>query len=140
MPQISLYIDEETLKKIEKAAKKEHVSISKWVGNNIKRTFKSEYPENYFDLYGSVKDETMVAEDRAVYNAGVKETVKSEDEIFIIKKGKNKGAVLISLEEYNSMMETIHILSSKKNADRLFESVEQMNSGQKVEKDPEDLK
>lgn len=140
MPQISLYIDEETLSKIEKAAKKEQISISKWVGINIKRTFKSEYPENYFDLYGSVKDETMVAEERAVYNAGVKETVKSEDEILIIKKGKNKGAVLISLEEYNSMMETIHILSSKKNADRLFESVEQMNSGQKVEKDSEDLK
>lgn len=140
MPQISLYIDEETLKKVEKAAKKEHVSISKWVGNNIKRAFKSEYPENYFELYSSVKDETMVAEEPAVYNAGARESVKPEDEILIIKKGKNKGAVLISLEEYNSMMETLHILSSKKNADRLFESVEQMNSGQKVEKDPEDLK
>jgi PHD/YefM family antitoxin component YafN of YafNO toxin-antitoxin module len=140
MPQISLYIDEETLKKIEKAAKKEHISISKWVGNNIRRSFKSEYPENYFDLYGSVKDETMVAEDRAVYNPGVMESENSEDDVFIIKKGKNKGAVLISLEEYNSMMETLLILSSKKNADRLFESIEQMSSGQKVEKDPEDLK
>jgi PHD/YefM family antitoxin component YafN of YafNO toxin-antitoxin module len=140
MPQISLYIDEETLKKIEKAAKKEHISISKWVGNNIRRSFKSEYPENYFDLYGSVKNETMVAEDRAVYNPGVMESENSEDDVFIIKKGKNKGAVLISLEEYNSMMETLLILSSKKNADRLFESIEQMSSGQKVEKDPEDLK
>jgi PHD/YefM family antitoxin component YafN of YafNO toxin-antitoxin module len=140
MPQISLYIDEETLKKIEKAAKREHLSISKWVGNNIRRSFKSEYPENYFDLYGSVKDETMVAEDRAVYNPGVMESENSEDDVFIIKKGKNKGAVLISLEEYNSMMETLLILSSKKNADRLFESIEQMSSGQKVEKDPEDLK
>ena len=64
MPQISLYIDEETLKKIEKAAKKEHISISKWVGNNIKRSFKGEYPKNYFNLYGSMKDETMVAKDK----------------------------------------------------------------------------
>jgi PHD/YefM family antitoxin component YafN of YafNO toxin-antitoxin module len=140
MPQISLYIDEETLKKIEKAAKKEQISISKWVGNSIKKVFSNKYPDNYFDLFGSVKDETMVAEDRAVYNPGVMESENSEDDVFIIKKGKNKGAVLISLEEYNSMMETLLILSSKKNADRLFESIEQMSSGQKVEKDPEDLK
>ncbi len=47
---------------------------------------------------------------------------------------------IFSLDEYNSIMGNMDILSSKKNADRLFESVEQMNSGQKVEKDPEDLK
>ncbi|HXK50639.1 MAG TPA: hypothetical protein PKW56_09265 [Clostridiales bacterium] len=61
MPQISLYIDEETLKKVEKTAKKEHVSISKWVGNNIKRSFSKDYP-------------LMVAEEPAVYNAGVRES------------------------------------------------------------------
>jgi len=43
-------------------------------------------------------------------------------------KNYKKGAVLISLEEYNSIMETLHILSSKKNATRLFESIEQMKS------------
>jgi len=94
MPQISLYIDEETLKKIEKAAKKEHISISKWVGINIKRTFKSEYPENYFDLYGSVKDETMVAEDRAVYNSGVKE----KDPNYVLNIGDIDGRLLESLK------------------------------------------
>ncbi len=62
MPQISLYIDEETLKKVEKAAKKEHVSISKWVGLNIQRSLEKEYPKGYFNLFGSIKDETMVAE------------------------------------------------------------------------------
>jgi hypothetical protein len=36
MPQISLYIDKVTLAKIVKAAAKEHISISKWVGKNIK--------------------------------------------------------------------------------------------------------
>jgi hypothetical protein len=33
---ISLYIDKVTLVKIVKAAAKEHISISKWVGKNIK--------------------------------------------------------------------------------------------------------
>ena len=37
MPQISLYIDKDTLARIEKAAAKERISISKWVGKNIKK-------------------------------------------------------------------------------------------------------
>ena len=40
MPQISLYIDKDTLTKIEKAAAKERISISKWVGKNIKKEIK----------------------------------------------------------------------------------------------------
>jgi antitoxin YefM len=39
---------------------------------------------------------------------------------------------MISLEEYNSIMETVHLLSSKPNADRLYESVRQMNDGKTV--------
>jgi len=35
-------------------------------------------------------------------------------------------AVLISMDEYNSLMETIHLLSSKKNSDWLYQSIEQM--------------
>jgi antitoxin YefM len=42
---------------------------------------------------------------------------------------------MISLEEYNSIMETMHLLSSKSNADRLYESIQQMNSGDTVQKD-----
>jgi PHD/YefM family antitoxin component YafN of YafNO toxin-antitoxin module len=31
-------------------------------------------------------------------------------------------------------METVHLLSSKKNADRLFESIQQMKEGQVIRK------
>lgn len=34
--------------------------------------------------------------------------------------------MFISLVEYNSIMETLHLLSSKKNADRLYDSIKQM--------------
>ncbi|MBU4486780.1 MAG: toxin-antitoxin system, antitoxin component [Candidatus Delongbacteria bacterium] len=67
MPQISLYIDEDTLAKIEKAAKKEHISISKWVGRNIKESLEHQYPQGYFDLFGSIKDQSLVAERQADY-------------------------------------------------------------------------
>ena len=60
--------------------------------------------------------------------------VEESNETLIIKRGSGKGTVLISLDEYNSIMETVHLLSSKKNADRLYESIQQMREGKTVEK------
>jgi antitoxin YefM len=63
------------------------------------------------------------------------DSVEHNNETLIIKRSKGKGAVLISLDEYNSIMETMHLLSSKANADRLYESIEQMKSGKTVSND-----
>ncbi len=59
MPQVSLYIDKETLGKIEKLARKSKTSISKWVGNNLKKIIEDDYPEDFFTLFGSIQDETF---------------------------------------------------------------------------------
>jgi antitoxin YefM len=61
------------------------------------------------------------------------DNVEFNNETLIIKRGSGKGTVLISLIEYNSIMETLHLLSSKKNAKRLFESIEQMKTGKKAQ-------
>ena len=61
------------------------------------------------------------------------DNVEFNNETLIIKRGSGKGTVLISLDEYNSIMETLHVLSSKKNAKRLFESIEQMKTGKKAQ-------
>jgi antitoxin YefM len=63
------------------------------------------------------------------------DSVENNHETLIIKRGSGKGAVIISLEEYNSIMETLHLLSSQKNAQRLFESINQMKSGKTVQHD-----
>ncbi|HBB92607.1 MAG: prevent-host-death protein [Bacteroidetes bacterium GWF2_49_14] len=63
------------------------------------------------------------------------DTVEENNETLIIKRGSGKGAVLISLEEYNSIMETLHLLSSRKNAEWLFESMDQMKNGQTLQED-----
>jgi hypothetical protein len=60
MPQISLYIDEKTLKKVENAAKRQHISISKWVANQIRVKVEPVYPVDYEKLFGSISDNTFV--------------------------------------------------------------------------------
>jgi hypothetical protein len=61
MPQISLYIDEKTLQKVESAAKRQHLSISKWVAEQIRAKVDPIYPVNYENLYGSIDDDTFAA-------------------------------------------------------------------------------
>jgi antitoxin YefM len=39
------------------------------------------------------------------------------------------------LDEFNSIIETMHLLSSKANADRLYESIHQMKTGKSVQKE-----
>lgn len=63
------------------------------------------------------------------------DNVEKNNETLIIKRGKGRGAVMISLDEYNSLMETVHLLSSKANADRLYESMQQMKEGKTVSQD-----
>ena len=63
------------------------------------------------------------------------DNVEFNNETLIIKRGKGGGTVMISLDEYNSLMETVHLLSSKANADRLYESLDQMKHGNVVATD-----
>jgi antitoxin YefM len=61
--------------------------------------------------------------------------VEIDQEILIIKRKTGNGTVMISLDEYNSIMETVHLLSSKANADRLYESIKQIKTGNSVKRD-----
>jgi antitoxin YefM len=79
----------------------------------------------------------MLAANFTEFRTGLKEyldNVEYNNETLIIKRKSGKGTVLISLEEYNSIMETLHLLSSKRNAKRLYESIDQMRTGKKVQK------
>lgn len=58
--------------------------------------------------------------------------VEDNEETLIIKRAAGKGTVLMSLTEYNSIMETLYLLSSKANATRLHESIAQVKSGKIV--------
>ncbi len=70
MPQLSLYLDEATLKMVERAAKISKVSVSKWIRNNLVQSLKREWPDGYFDLYGAISDDTFAAPDPIAADAG----------------------------------------------------------------------
>ncbi len=55
-------------------------------------------------------------------------------ETLIINRGKDSGIVVMSLQEYNSLMATNHELSSRKNELRLDSAVDKFKSGQTFEK------
>ncbi|QRR03863.1 type II toxin-antitoxin system Phd/YefM family antitoxin [Dyadobacter sandarakinus] len=77
----------------------------------------------------------MIAANYTEFRNGLKkflDEVEENHETLIVKRGTGKGTVVISLDEYNSMLETMHLLSSKKNAERLYESVSQMNTGKTI--------
>jgi antitoxin YefM len=79
----------------------------------------------------------VIAANYTEFRTGLKnylDNVEFNNETLIIKRGSGKGTVLISLDEYNSIMETLHLLSSKKNAKRLFESIDQMKTGKKAQR------
>lgn len=73
----------------------------------------------------------MIAVTYSELKTGLKryfDRVEDDDEVFLIKRRLGKGAVMMSIDEYNSIMETLHLLCSRKNADRLYESIDQMKS------------
>jgi antitoxin YefM len=79
----------------------------------------------------------MIAANYSEFRINLKDyldSVEDDNETLIVKRKTGKGAVMISLDEYNSIMETVHLLSSKANADRLYQSIQQMKTGKKVSK------
>lgn len=54
---------------------------------------------------------------------------------YIITTKNNKSAVILSYEEYSAMKETMYLLSSKNNRDRLNEAVDQIENLKFVKKD-----
>lgn len=55
-------------------------------------------------------------------------------ETVVIQRANDKSVVLVSLEDYNSMLETAYLFGTKANANRLMASINQIGGGNKLKK------
>ena len=65
----------------------------------------------------------------------VLDNVVNDADCAIITRRNAEDAVVMSMEYYNSLMETVHLLKSPSNAAHLAESIEQYKSGRVSEQD-----
>ena len=61
--------------------------------------------------------------------ARVLDRVCDEHEPLLITRQKAETTVLLSLSHYESLRETVHLLSTKKNATRLQDAINEIESG-----------
>jgi antitoxin YefM len=57
------------------------------------------------------------------------EYVRENDDVLVLTGPKNKDFVVVTLENYNSMAETLYLFSTSANIKRLMESIEQERAG-----------
>jgi antitoxin YefM len=56
------------------------------------------------------------------------------DQLIVTRKN-SENLVILSIDEYNSLLETSYLLSSKANADHLQRSMDQLNAGKTSTRD-----
>ena len=76
---------------------------------------------SYSDARASLKD----VMDRVIHD---------RTEVVVTRK-KREAVVVISLEEYTALQETLHLLKSPENASRLRRAVAQLDAGEGTERD-----
>lgn len=81
---------------------------------------------------------TMVIASNSDFRKDIKsylDKVTKNFETLIINRGKDSGVVVMSLQEYNSLIATNHELSSRKNEMRLDSAIEKFKTGKSFTKD-----
>ena len=65
----------------------------------------------------------------------VLDNVVNDVDYTIITRRDSEDAVVMSMDHYNSLMETVHLLKSPANAAHLSKSIEQYRSGKMTKRD-----
>ena len=68
--------------------------------------------------------------------SSVMDNVSASGAHVIVTRQKAKPVVLVDFAEFQAMQETLHLLSSPRNAERLQEALEDAAAGRMVEFDP----
>lgn len=88
-------------------------------------------PSSTVNLYGKEKVmaiQTNYTQARANFATLLEHVTKSQEPVIIRRRG-HEGVVMIPESEFNSMMESYHLLRSPKNALRLYEALNRALEG-----------
>jgi len=59
MPQLSIYLDDNTLAQVRESAKKSDISVSKLITNALGEYMSNQWPDGFDTLFGSISDDTF---------------------------------------------------------------------------------
>jgi len=59
MAQITLYLDDQTAQRIKRAARRQKISLSKWVAQRLEDRSNTKWPSRYDKLFGSLADSSF---------------------------------------------------------------------------------
>lgn len=65
--------------------------------------------------------------------------ITDNDETVIVTRKNDNNIVMMSIEQYNNIMENMYVRSSKKNYGRILKSIEQIGRCKTIKKDSEEL-
>ncbi|WP_341840829.1 type II toxin-antitoxin system prevent-host-death family antitoxin [Chitinophaga caseinilytica] len=60
--------------------------------------------------------------------------VNNDREIVVVARSQGKNVVVMDLDEYNALQETLHLTSTQANRKRLEEAITEMNKGKSVKR------
>lgn len=66
---------------------------------------------------------------------GVMDRVVEDRTQVVVTRQKAEAVVMVSLEDWNAMEETMHLLSTPRNAERLRSSIRQLDIGKGTERE-----
>lgn len=78
---------------------------------------------------------TMSYPDSRAHYAEMLNTVANDREEVIITRAGHEPVVVVSLDDYESLKETVYLLKSPANARRLLASIEQLENGEGTQRD-----
>ncbi len=67
MPQLHCYVAEDVASQLQQKAERAHLSVSRYLALLIQKDIGTEWPEGYFDLFGSWEGEVLERPEQGEY-------------------------------------------------------------------------